>query len=386
MMRDAARRWAPALVAIAALVAGAALLVPAASERLLARIATDRALRAPRDRWGGPLVPAPDVARGKRIAASAPGADALVDGVFRGPRTWAGGHPTPEKPAWAAIRVGSGPRRLLLSWTSSFNHCYFDQFYGAPADYRIETSADSTDGQDGTWRTAVAVAGNPVRSRAHAFDFEGQRWVRLSVTRLPEPVNEWGLFLDEIEVRDLSRGGDDVWAFVGDSIAAEVFDQAPAHRPGFADWIARAHRGYRPLTLDVGLCRLRTFEALERMDEILALNADARVIAIQLGANDGTPEMLRPALEGIVAKVRAAGKIPVVARISYQTKYGPDYAAPKDAALDEVVRAAGLLPGPDLYAWFRANPGELRDGLHPTDRGAVETARLWADSAAPLYP
>ena len=51
-----------------------------------------------------------------------------------------------------------------------------------------------------------------------------------------------------------------------------------------------------------------------------------------------------------------------------------------------MVRAAGLLPGPDLYAWFRANPGELRDGLHPTDRGAVETARLWADSAAPLYP
>ena len=83
---------------------------------------------------------------------------------------------------------------------------------------------------------------------------------------------------------------------------------------------------------------------------------------------------------------QAAGRIAVVGRIPFQTVYGQDYAAPKNAVLDQVTAARGLLPGPDLYTWFRAHPEQLSDGLHPDPRGAVEMNRLWAAAVAPLYP
>jgi lysophospholipase L1-like esterase len=358
------------------------------AERRTLSLAVDaaaRAARSPRDPWGGPLRPAPIISRGKPVAASRPGAAVLVDGVYRSD-SWGGGLPTETAPAWAAIRIGRGPTRVLLSFTSSHNHDYRDLFYGAPVDYRIETSADSTDGADGTWRTAVTVRGNPVRSRAHAVDFAGQVWIRLVVTALAPEHNQWGLFLDEIDVHDLSLGGDDVWVFLGDSIGAGVFDRAPAHRPSFTDRIAAAHPGYAPATIDAGFCANRTGQVLARVDEVLAWNPDARVFAVLLGANDPDAETFRRDLDALVTRLQEAGKIVVVARLPYQTKYGEDYVAPKNRALDQVVAAHGLLPGPDLDAWFRARPERLEDGLHPDAEGSVATIRLFADAVAPLYP
>jgi acyl-CoA thioesterase-1 len=388
-----ARRLRPLVPAAVALALAVALVAAwdrcgVKSARARARAAGDAARRAalaPPDRFGGPLRPAPLLSRGRRVAASRPGAQVLVDGAYRGD-AWAGGVPSEAAPAWAAIRIGRGPSRVLLSWTSSHNHDYRDLFYGAPVDYRIETSADSTDGADGTWRTAVTVRGNPVRSRAHAVDFAGQAWIRLVVTALAPERNEWGLFLDEIDVHDLSLGGDDVWVFLGDSIGAGVFDRAPSHRPSFADRIAAAHPGYEPAMINAGFCRARSGEVLARIDEVLAWNADARVFAITLGANDPDAETLRRDLDAIVARIRAAGKIAVIARLPFQTKYGEDFVAPKNAALDRVAAARGLLPGPDLYVWFRARPETLADGLHPDAGGSVDMSRLWAEAAAPLYP
>ena len=208
----------------------------------------------------------------------------------------------------------------------------------------------------------------------------------MSVTRLPAKVNFWGLFLDEIDVHDLSDGGNDVWAFIGDSITCETADRGTPRRPSFQDQIAARHPGYRPATINVGLARYKTFEVLAKIDQLLALNPDAHVWAILIGANDGTPEMVRDSLGPLIRRIKAAGKIPVVARIMFQTKYGPDYAAPKNAMLDEVVRAEGLGPGPDLYSWFKAHPERLRDGLHPDNAGTIELNRMWAEAVAGMYP
>ena len=102
-----------------------------------------RGPRPPPDRFGGPLLPAPIVSRGRRVASRPGGGEVLVDGAYR-TKAWSGRHPSAGKPSWAAIEIGDGFDRLLLSWTSSGNHDYRDRRHGAPADYVVETSSDST--------------------------------------------------------------------------------------------------------------------------------------------------------------------------------------------------------------------------------------------------
>jgi len=371
--------------------AALALALPAASAWLArqrpvppTRPAVSRPARPP-DRWGGPLRAAPLVSRGRRVASHPSGGGLLVDGTYRA-RSWDGGFPTPERPAWAAIEVGVGPERLLVSWTSSHNHDWDERFYGAPAEYRIETSADSRDGRDGSWTTVLTVTGNPVRSRAHAVPFTGQRWLRMVFTRLPEKVNAWGLHLDEIDLHDLSAGGDDIWVFLGDSITAGVLDRAPGHQPSFAEQVAARWPGFHPAMIEAGKGAIHTDQAVAYVDKVLALNTDARVVAIGLGSNDWDPEAYRRDLGLIVRKVQAAGKIAMVARIPYRSDVGArDFAEQLSRVVDEVARQQGLLPGPDLYSWFRAHPERLTDHLHMDDRGAVELMRLWVEAAAPLY-
>ncbi len=339
----------------------------------------------PRNRWGGPLVPAPLVSRGRRVESKPRGGQLVVDGVYRTSATWAGGHPTESDPSWVAIDVGRGYSRLLLSWTSSGNHDYTDQMHGAPAGYRIETSGDSTDGADGRWRTVVTVTGNPVRTRAHSFDFAGQRWVRLAVTRLSSDVTRWGLRIDEIDVHDLSNGGDDIWVFFGDSITSGAFDRAPGHQPSFAEAIAARHPGYFPAMIGAGKGSFHHADALHRIDEVLSLNPDARVFALCFGSNDWDPEAYRADLTRVVRRVRQAGRIAVVPRLPFRADSPVDYAGRLNRVVDRVTAEQGLLPGPDLYGWFKAHRRQLVDGLHPDDRGSVEMSRLWAEAADPLY-
>jgi lysophospholipase L1-like esterase len=54
--------------------------------------------------------------------------------------------------------------------------------------------------------------------------------------------------------------------------------------------------------------------------------------------------------------------------------------------IDRVTARNGLLPGPDLYAWFRSHRGELgQDGVHPNDAGTRSINRLWYEALRPLY-
>jgi lysophospholipase L1-like esterase len=309
----------------------------------------------------------------------------VVDGVYRTQASWAGGHPTAEDPSWVAIDLGRGYSRLLLSWTSSGNHDYTDQMHGAPVDYRIETSTDSTNGADGQWSAVAKVTGNPVRTREHSFDFAGQRWVRLVVTRLSPKVTRWGLYIDEIDVHDLSNGGNDIWVYFGDSIVSSVFDRAPGHQPSFAEAIAARHPGYFPATIGAGQGSFHHADAVRSIDEVLALNPDARVIALCFGSNDWDPVAFRADLTEVVRRVRQAGRIPVIPRMSFRADTPVDHAERLNEVVDQVTAELGLLPGPDLYGWFKAHRERLVDGLHPDEAGSVEMIRLWAEAVAPLY-
>jgi hypothetical protein len=177
-------------------------------------------------------------------------AEGLVDGGYHNSMHPSFGAVTPEAPAWVAIDVGVGPERLLLAWTDPGWSDYRTTFGGAPGDYTIETSADSTDGEDGTWVTVAAVTGNEVKSRSHAFDFAGQRWVRLTVTAPGANDTDDPEAADEVELRRdrhprhhgqrLYRP-QDTWLFMGDSIVDAGLRQARG-----PDQLPRPHHSPSP--------------------------------------------------------------------------------------------------------------------------------------------
>lgn len=305
-----------------------------------------------------------------------------------GKGAWHAKLPTPESPAMAAVDVGRGPSRLLLSWVASGNPEYLDTTYGGPGSYRIETSADSTNGKNGTWKAVVTVTGNLVMNRAHSFDFTGQRWARLVLTGPTPKTYQYGIQLDEILLHDVSNGTDDSWIFVGDSITAEVFRPKPEHQPSFAQLVQKVAPAYRPVVLRAGVGFFKSENLLEQLPAWLALNPDFRQWAILIGSNEPNDQpsylkSFRRHLEAIVTQLQAAGKRPILARIPFCTR--------KDVRnlneqVDVVVKKFKLHPGPDLYAWFKAHPDQLRDGLHPNDEGARSVQRLWAETMRDLYP
>src|SRR5262245_31867887 len=171
----------------------------------------------------------PIISRGKPTFSSPAGGASVVDGTYHG-GAWSAGRPTPAAPAWVAIQVGAGPTRLLVVWDDGGTYNYEDMpgtnVYGLPAAYRVEVSNDSSNGQDGTWANVVTVPSNTVRTRAHAIDFTGQSWVKLTLTGTPAAAPN-GVAIGEIDVHDISgQSGipEDTWLFMGDSITAFAYD------------------------------------------------------------------------------------------------------------------------------------------------------------------
>jgi lysophospholipase L1-like esterase len=337
------------------------------------------------------ITPNPLISRSKRVLGSSPHPypkfENVNDGDYSTP--WNAGRPTPEAPSWVAIDVGAGPRRVLLNWSSGGSYNYEETDYGSPGAYRIETSGDSTDGADGTWRTAVEVADVLVHGQMHAFDFAGQRWVKFVVTKTPT-VSPNGVQVSEIDVHDITGGATDTWFFAGDSITAMVFDRAPAHQPSFATWEHHRHPGYFPAIVNGGTGGDKSEEGAARIGDWIARSPDARFWGIAYGTNDAagnsmpTPRF-RSNLQLMVDRVRAAGGVPILASIPFASDDQHRNVPSFNRVVDELRETNSLPAGPDFYRWFQAHPDELRDGVHPNDRGIVSMNRLWGEALDALY-
>ncbi|WP_437956311.1 GDSL-type esterase/lipase family protein [Sorangium sp. So ce119] len=349
---------------------------------------------------GGPdaqgITPNPIVSRGKPAFASSGTASVINDGKYRSAGTWIAGKPTAAAPAWVAIQVGTGYERLLLSWTASYNYNYTDVQYGAPGAYRVETSSDSTNGQDGTWKSVAEVTDNPVRTRAHSFDFGGQSWVRFVVTAAPATTADAGVQLDEIDVHDISNGAEDTWFFLGDSITAFAYDRdTPATQPSFAENIHAAHEANYPAMINGGIGGELTKatddrpSALDRLDDVLEMNPDFHFFAIGYGTNDSwdqtDPSTFRSNLQELIDRIQEAGRVPVLARIPFSPDGHHDTLDVFNQAIDELTQENGLVPGPDLYAYFEDHPEQLDDQVHPGPAGRVAMNKLWAEAVDVLY-
>jgi lysophospholipase L1-like esterase len=345
----------------------------------------------------------PLISVGKRVTASAGVVNAMrvADGMY--PHDGAQ-LPAAMLPAWVAIEVGPGPAKLLLAWVDTgwgqYNTTTGGRNGGTPTGYRIEVSGDSTSGEDGTWEKVIPATGdasatvtNTVRERAHTFPFAGKTWVRMVVTAAGTAA---GAEIDEISLHDATASGagqpTDTWLFMGDSITAGGFRRDVGATFGFDGVIRQARPAYWPLFLNAGIGGELSPQGLGHIDEWLFLNPDIRYVALLYGTNDSWGDHLpastsfEASMRGIVDKVLAAGRIPVLARIPYATvahRTLPDF----QRIIDNLSNEKGLPCGPDLYTWFRDHPEELNsDGVHPNSRGNRSINRLWAESVLDLYP
>lgn len=315
---------------------------------------------------------------------------AVVDGTYCTP-AW---HDS-VFPSSLSLPVDPVNGDLLLEWNSSGTSDYIAlpnaPTYGIPANYTIATSANSTDGNDGNWQDVVTVTGNSARTREHRFPFAGDHWVRMTVTRaVPGPLGN-SFSIDEIDLHDASAGTDDSVFFLGDSITAAAFTRCPADQPSFADLVHEATPTRFPAMIDGGVGGVNSGYGVSIIHDWLTLNPDFHIWAIGYGTNDAwqkvAPTLFEQQVQTIIDRLQAAGRIPVLARIPYASK-GPadsDVRALNEV-IDQVTTRYGLLPGPNLYTWFRTHPDELGpDGVHPTDAGTRSINRLWYEALRPLY-
>jgi acyl-CoA thioesterase-1 len=349
------------------------------------------------------------VSRTAQVFSNPAGASGTVnDGAYH-----SGGWTVPvaSLPGWVAFKLAAGPTRVLFSWDDGGTYNYQDlpgvTVYGFPSAYHIDVSSDSTNGSDGAWTTRVTVGAtaddaNVVRTRAHAIDFAGQTWVKMTITGAPATESSNGVQIGEIDIHDISATGtaipDDTWFFMGDSITAFAFDRAPAHQPSFAKSVNMASPSFAPAMINGGIGGETSANGLARLQHVLDLNPDYRFITLAYGTNDvgSSTTAFQSNMQSMIDMVKAAGRVPVIPHIPYSGDGNHGSVPMYNTVIDQLVQTNGLLPGPDLYAHFMANPGEftcppcgggrMTDNLHPNDVGLEAMNTLWATAMRALYP
>ncbi|HEY5374855.1 MAG TPA: SGNH/GDSL hydrolase family protein [Polyangiaceae bacterium] len=358
------------------------------------------------DKGGPASVPRPVanplISRGKPVHGHAlvmfSKEEALVDGQYRTyGGAWRAGTPKPGEPAWAAVQVGRGPKKLLLVWSDGGSYNFNETTYGAPADYRVDVSADSSNGADGSWKTVASVRNNLFHAREHSFPFDGQSWVKVVLLRAPDNSPN-GIALEELELFDLSGGGTDSWFFMGDSITAFNFDrESTHHQPSYAELVHRANPRFFPAMINAGIGGENSSQGLAHIDEWLTVAPDFKYWAIGYGTNDAADNNANTTtfesnMEALVQKVLAAGRVPILARIPFAADGTHAHLEAFNAVVDKLTKKHNLASGPDLYDWFLKNPDQLvdklhpgEDKLHPSKNGIVEANRLWWQATRWLY-
>ena len=352
----------------------------------------------------GGIAPNPLVSAGKPVfSSSSTGLEHINDGVFGG---WMEGDPkrsqawyawdiSPANPGWIAMKVGTGYSKLLVQSDTSSTSSH------RPYDYVIETSADSTNGSDGTWKTAVTFVGEnalkfdfaPMSARNHVIIFEGQSWMRMTITSATKTKfdRHYGVVIDELSCFDATNGTPDSWIFIGDSITAEAYDHS------FVDALHASSNANTPYMINCGIPGSSIYHWGKIIDKYLELYPDMKYWLIMLGTNDartanrtGNFESYHKGMQILIDRIKDAGHIPIIAKVPYNFT-DPDGGYPVSAIqqfneiIDDLNSINDLLPGPDFYTYFQSHPEMFRDKLHPNAEGAAAYRKLWVETLGPLF-
>ncbi|WP_405342140.1 SGNH/GDSL hydrolase family protein [Fibrobacter sp.] len=293
-----------------------------------------------------------------------------------------------------ALNVGEGPKKLLINWESFGDCAWATDFTSgcghtgvALSNFKILTSANSTDGSDGDWIEAASIVNNPVMARGVEIDFAGKSWFKFV------SEGEVGQIL-EIEAFDMSAGGTDTWFFMGTSISQMGIKQQDTDSTT-AQLIHARFPAYTPAMLRGGIGCINSTEVVEHLSEYLEYAGNVKFWAIEMGTNDAwgggdwNLQTYVDNLQTIIDSAKAHGITPVIARIiaTDSSKAGWQINPAFLEAVDKLVADNGLPQGPDFYGYFKEHPELLgSDGVHPNaDGGGQAMHHLWAEALSPLY-
>ncbi len=226
-----------------------------------------------------------------------------------------------------------------------------------------------------------------------------KRRLRLTVRSKREPPR-----LADIGLYRLRKGAaQDYWLCLG----ASIQEQAVRHAAFKA--LVEERFGYDPVLFNRAVGGWASRDLRRELAAILADHPHARFVLVHIGGNDvsaqrpypGGAETLRANLRAIISAVTAAGKVPMVARLSYRRyrsspRVGPEANGSLPYVLevyDPLIReltpwlydAAAARGRVDAYGWFRTHPDTLKpDGIHPNTAGRAAWNRLWVDAVGPL--
>ena len=294
-----------------------------------------------------------------------------------------------------AINVGSGPSRLFISWESYGDCAWATDFTKGCGhtgtflrNFKILTSSNSTNGQDGDWILATEVKDNPVMARGVYIDFDGMSWFRFVSE---ENVGQ----ILEIEAFDASNDGDDTWFFMGTSISQMGLKQQDTDSTT-ANIIHGRFPDFTPAMLRGGIGCINSTEVVAHLNDYLRYAGNVKYWAIEMGTNDAwgggdwNLETYKRNMQTIIDAAKAHGIEPILARIiaTNESKAGWQVNPKFLQAVDELTQKNDLHPGPDFYSYFLAHPEQIAsDGVHPNGdtKGGQAMHHLWADALSPLY-
>ena len=299
-----------------------------------------------------------------------------------------------------ALNVGQGPTRLFITWDTRGDEAWAGEDYvyaqgclhnwmaGATLqNFKVFTSANSTNGMDGDWEFVTAVGESGASSRGLAIDFEGKSWFRIVAD---SPV----VNLEEVSAYDISNGGDDTWFFMGTSITQMGMKQF-AVDSNFSQLIHARFPGHYPAMIRGGVACVASQGVADALKYYAEYAGNVKYWAIEMGTNDAwvgndyTVEQFTRNMQMIIDTAKAHGITPIIARMIATNPALCGWQVHQDYldAIDKLTRDNHLPPGPDFYSYFLAHPEELsEDGVHPANPvGGQSMHRLWAEAVAPLY-
>jgi hypothetical protein len=329
------------------------------------------------------IVPCPLVSRGRPTYSSDDALDMAVSA--RGAPSNGLSIAASDGAPWIAVQAGIGPARLLVSWgvANGGSRLAVER---VPSAYIVETSSSSTNGRDGEWRRELSVEANTARVRADVVEYDGQTWVRLTLSS--EPTGS-ALRIEPLDLHDASDGTDDCWLALGDARLGAL-ELSPPQTDGqelrWAELIHARYPGYFPALVDESRLDESPARTLERLGQLLATHSPVRRVAFSYSAASiENVDADAAALDAMVCAVLHSGRLPVLARQPALRGRARDVVDAFNRCITTLERRHGLVPGPDLAAWFDAHPDQLDGDGRPSIEGRRAIARLWADAVDVWY-